>query len=673
MNFLVDREPRPVTLAAADGLRAEGLFLGNGASALEVLVTSASSKPSIPSLRSVWKARVGGRVTPVLLVTLYGDKAAVVGPAGDHPSAYADVDPQKIERICAAALDEPDRHAALRFLTNAILDLQSATAGLRNEGLFASHELEEGVPKHSDWADAQQRSIPLLNVRDGNLLKALGFTVEALPGPAFVLRAADSRAALAVLLERNEVPEVSNVRFSNLSPISYALAQADSENLYYVLLLAGPLVRLYPVKTGVGTGQRGRTDTFAEIRLDLLSTNQAAYLWLLFSAAALKKNGTVQRILEDSARYAADLGVRLRERIYDEVVPPLAQGLMAARKLSRPTAKDLADTYEMALIVLFRLLFIAYAEDKELLPYKTNEFYRDRSLKKKAADLTKLLREQHKFVGDTTAHWEEVERLFRAVDQGNPEWGVPRYNGGLFASDPAVSPIGAAIASVRIPDHTFGPVLAALLVDRTKEGWGPVDFRSLGVREFGTVYEGLLENELSIAETDLTTEVKDKQERYRPAKPKDKVVVPQGQAFLHNTSGARKSTGSYFTKHFAVEHLLEHGLEPALREHLEKLDKMPNREAGEGFFDFRIADITMGSGHFLIAAVDRIERAFSSYLAKRPLPDVIDELQRLRQSALAALRETGTEVEIEDAQFESAGAILGHTTPRERRGAAEEK
>ena len=87
--------------------------------------------------------------------------------------------------------------------------------------------------------------------------------------------------------------------------------------------------------------------------------------------------------------------------------------------------------------------------------------------------------------------------------------------------------------------------------------------------------------------------------------------TPQGRAFLHNTSGARKSTGSYFTKHFAVEHLLEQGLEPALNEHLERIAELSDREeAGESFFDFRVADITMGSGHFLVAAVDRIRARF---------------------------------------------------------------
>ena len=48
-----------------------------------------------------------------------------------------------------------------------------------------------------------------------------------------------------------------------------------------------------------------------------------------------------------------------------------------ARHLKTPTAQDLKLTYEMALLVLFRLLSVAYAEDKDLLPYRTYERYRD--------------------------------------------------------------------------------------------------------------------------------------------------------------------------------------------------------------------------------------------------------------------------------------------------------
>ena len=54
----------------------------------------------------------------------------------------------------------------------------------------------------------------------------------------------------------------------------------------------------------------------------------------------------------------------------------LAMGIAKAQKLKAPSKDDLALTYEMALTVLFRLLFIAYAEDRDLLPYKNNEFYK---------------------------------------------------------------------------------------------------------------------------------------------------------------------------------------------------------------------------------------------------------------------------------------------------------
>ena len=63
------------------------------------------------------------------------------------------------------------------------------------------------------------------------------------------------------------------------------------------------------------------------------------------------------------------------------------------------------------------------------------------------------------------------------------------------------------IGANSLPDSAFGPALSALLLDDTAEGGkGPIDFRSLGVREFGTIYEGLLESELSVAETDLAVD-----------------------------------------------------------------------------------------------------------------------------------------------------------------------
>ncbi len=658
LAFLNGVELLPFTLSESHGLRTVGLALGNGASAIEVAVTSIAQRPSVGALRAAFKERLRGRVNPLILVALYSDVAAICGPSGDIPPTYIDLSIERVERICRAALDEPDRHSALRFLQSVIPDVKdAAVSGLRNDGLFATHELEAGVPQRSDWNAATERARPAIAKRGQPLLEALGFTIESLPGSTSILRAAGTKTAIAVLLSRDEPPETASARFTGRSPISYALDKAVQENLPWVVVCAGSRVRLYPARTGVGTGQRGRSDTFLEINLDLIEDDRAGYLWLLLSADALKTEGSVEDILERSRDYAAELGKRLRDRIYDEVIPPLAMAVMEARKIKHPSAADLAETYQMTLTILFRLLFVAYAEDRDLLPYRSNGQYADRSLKHKARELAELFKriggidkiESGEAFDQSATQWEEVERLWRAVDKGNKEWGVPPYNGGLFSGDPEVSSIGAKLENTKLGNRQLGPVLFKLLLDQTPEGWGPVDFRSLGVREFGTIYEGLLENELSIADSDLTVTSKGE---YRPAGKKDEVTVNSGRVYLHNTSGLRKSTGSYFTKHFAVEHLLDYSLEPALKDHLARLDAINDeRSAAAAFFDFRVADIAMGSGHFLVAAVDRIERALSPCLADPKFREVMNELARLRVSAREKLGPLAEGIEIEDAQL----------------------
>ena len=59
----------------------------------------------------------------------------------------------------------------------------------------------------------------------------------------------------------------------------------------------------------------------------------------------------------------------------------------------------------------------------------------------------------------------------------------------------------------------------------------------------------------------------------------------------------------------------------------------------------------MGSGHFLIAAIDRIEKRFSEFLATHSLPGVHRELANLRAAAIKELRrQLRVETETEDDQ-----------------------
>jgi hypothetical protein len=645
-TFLADLQPRRLTLEGP--FQPIGLVLGSGPSALEVAIARAEQVPTPLALRTTWKKRLNARAVPLLLVVLHGERASLCGPAGDDPPAHVDLDRGQVERICREALQAPDRHAAHRALRDSLPAVTSPLCGIRNEGFLATHELQAGARQRDDWTEATKRGRPVLQKRGHDQLKALGFHVEQCDRVTSILRSADQKkVGIAVLLESAESPDLQADRFSMLSPIAYALSVADRESLPYVIVQHGAKLRIYPTRMGVGVGRRGRSETYVECHTTLLRDEDAAFVWLLCSADALRPDGSLEQLLADSKRFAGDLADQLRERIYDHVVPTLAEGIVAARKLKRPTAQDLADTYEMTLTVLFRLLFIAYAEDKNLLPYEHNGLYQRRSLKTKAQELLELARYQQPFDTGTT-RWSELQAMFRAVDVGNRDWGVPAYNGGLFTADPDVSRVGALLADIELPDTIVGPALRDLLLVETESGLGPVDFRSLGVREFGTIYEGLLESELSIAETDLGT---DKDGNYRPAKGRDEVLVRQGHVYLHNASGARKSSGSYFTKSFAVEHLLDRALEPALKAHFERLKRLPDDEAAAQFFDFRVADIAMGSAHFLVAAVDHIERAFTGYLAERRLQGVLVELGTLREAAVKALDTLAPSFEIEDNQL----------------------
>ena len=653
-GFLSDLTPRPWRPDSSETLRPLGLFVGQGTNALEVVAAESSRSPNRNTLLSAWRARRGGRASPVLLVVQYADGAALCGATGVTPPVYVNLDIDQVERLCREALQQPDRHAALRFLAQALPSLETALPGIRNEGLLALHELQHGVPRRADWKDAKRKAISVLGKRDNDLLRALGFQIERLDNLTSLLRSGTRRTALAVLLRESESAETGVARFNNLSPISYALKKADDENLDWVVLVQGNRLRLYASAVNAGIGRRGRTETYVECQSTLLAGDSLGYLWLIYSAEALARGGSLLQILESSERFAGDLAGQLRERIYDLVVPALAQGVATARRASGrsgstvPTRENLSQTYEMALTVLFRLLFIAYAEDRDLLPYRVNDTYRRRSLKAKAQELATFVADEVP-IAEGDSHWQDAIQLWNAVAVGNPEWGIPAYDGGLFTRDPNISPLGAELAGLSLPNASFEAALRDLLVIETPEGTpGPVDFRSLGVREFGTIYEGLLESELAVADTDLTINSKG---TYMPATGNAVVVVAKGNVYLHNRSGARKSSGSYYTKPFAVEHLLDGALEPALTDHFTRLDALDETAAAECFFDFRIADIAMGSAHFLVAAIDRMEKRMADYLADRSLPRVRRELAALRGAAMGALGELADPALIEDGQL----------------------
>ena len=604
--------------------------------ALEVLLAETSSAPKVADARTLWNKQWGKRSAPVLLIVAYpsgdGMKAAVCGSASENPPILTDIDLDQATRIAVAAMAEPNHHTAIRSLRQMLPQLdppfdwmKSGPLGLGNTGLFATQELISGVPERTDWNEAVEKSQPMLELRGHELIKRLGFRIETSSNHVSKLIAAGETRAIALFCNNDESFEAPSQRLNGFSPVSRALAEAgrDPENrIGWVILTRGSEIRLYAARPDVGVSSKGRGETYVEINLIALPYDSAGYLQMLFSAQALAPEGSVEETLEASDRFAAKLAHRLRERVYNETVPILAEAV-AVRLQKRSKADDLSginlsDAYEQVMFILFRLLFVAYAEAVDLLPYKTNGEY-------KAASLANMIRNlgNEEFSENSTKLWDGVLYLWEAINDGNTDLGVPVYNGGLFSSDQDTSEIGREISKLsKLKDSEFAPALASMFLDEGPEGIGPVDFRSLSVREFGTIYEGLLESRL---------------------------VLHKDSIELVNRSGDKKASGTYFTKQFVVEHLLDQALEPALDRHIQELSAISHDDAAlaEKFFDFKCADIAMGSGHFLVAALDRIESRLSAFLINHPIAGITSELERLLSAAKKALENTAEATDIE--------------------------
>jgi hypothetical protein len=537
---------------------------GNGSGlAIEIVITkwTKGDLPNREALTRLHKIRVNERATPVVLVVeLENGGALVFGP---NPAAapLGPLPQEQVQRLLQASLDEPTVVAARNRLAGLMQSIDStAMPGVKNSGLFANHELMNGVPQRADWTTACESSVSKLSLKGQQLIDKLGYSSGRAGAHALLLTGTGPRPeAIAVMLDEREAFDADSPRFT-ISPVAYGLKMAAQQGVPWLIMLRGTQLRLYPARIEFGVGRKGLAETFFEVDLPQLTKDNAGYVDLVFSAKALAEGGTTYEILKSSTQYAVALGARLRDKVYEDIIPELsvavADALIELDYEMDAEGLDLA--YQLTLRVFFRMLFQVYAEDRKLLPFGENAKYDRNAIKTIAKDLVD--NKEQDFDVESASLWDDLAQVWQVIDSGDRAWGVPPYNGGLFTSEKDINEHGAILKSIRIKNDVMGPVLKALLLDDDGEGGlGQVDFRSLSVREFGTIYEGLLESSLGLAEVDLTL---DDDGTWIPAKKKDEVYAYAGQVYFHNTSGQRKGTGSYFTPSFVVEHLLERSLDP---------------------------------------------------------------------------------------------------------------
>jgi len=333
------------------------------------------------------------------------------------------------------------------------------------------------------------------------------------------------------------------------------------------------------------------------------------YFYLFFRRASFIPNGEgrtwLDIILQESRDYAQGVSENLKEQVYD-ALRHVAQGFLDYPGNNLTTDPDTLKTiYDNSLILLYRLLFVLYAESRALLPLQDNETYRlsyslDAIKKEVERSLSKPI------LLTSRLYWRRLEELFGAINKGNDHLGVPAYNGDLFA--PGKHPF---LEQYAVGDHGLRQAIDLLARIDTEEGRVFVDYRDLEVRHLGSIYEGLLEYQLRYAEEDLAVVKEKGRERYVSAGEGQEVAVLTGRVYLVTDRGERKATGSYYTPDYIVKYIVEQTLEPLLDETFARwADRkgVAEEDLVDDILSLDVLDPAMGSGHFLVEATEHIAR-----------------------------------------------------------------
>lgn len=292
-----------------------------------------------------------------------------------------------------------------------------------------------------------------------------------------------------------------------------------------------------------------------------------------------------QRAMDEGKFYEERVATDLSNLVFAQIYPLLARSIATAA----PEAA-LQDVRQAALILLYRLLFILYAEDRDLLPVNDRR-YDDYGLRDKVRMEIGRRKDDGDIFSSTAArYWSTLDDLCRAIDKGDTSIGLPPYNGGLFDADR--TPL---LGKIRLPDSVMAEVIDKLSFERQDGTRKYINYRDLTVQQLGSIYERLLEHE--VVKDGTTVEI-------RP------------------NIFARKGSGSYYTPDDLVSLIIHETLEPLIstrfkafedkaRELAEstqegglKLTTLKRLDPAERLLDLRICDPAMGSGHFLVSLVD---------------------------------------------------------------------
>ncbi len=332
--------------------------------------------------------------------------------------------------------------------------------------------------------------------------------------------------------------------------------------LRWCFCVNGPVVRVIDTR-------RTYSRRFIEFDLGVTLDDAASFVlfWHLLCAAAFTSATApaLDQAIRASELHRSAVRASLQRGVHD-ALGRLMAAFAAGPGRRQPAAGAVLDD---SLIVIYRVLFLLFAEARGLVPRWHPAYERSYTIE---ALRDPIERDPH-----PAGLWESLQAISRLAHQGCRAGSlrVTAFNGRLFS--PAHAPLAETAA---LDDGRVREAMIALTTRSERGARRRISFADLGVEQLGGVYERLLD--------------------FDPAwtgGPRASIALVPGDR--------RRAAGAFYTPRFLTEYLVRRTLAPLVQD-------LP----AERILSIRVLDPSMGSGAFLVASCRYLASAYEAALVR---------------------------------------------------------
>lgn len=391
------------------------------------------------------------------------------------------------------------------------------------------------------------------------------------------------------------------------------------------VLTNGSSWRLYYTK------EKALFETFFQIDIEKAIENEdkpeVALFTQFFNAQSFlldeKGKCRLDTFRQESEEATKEIEEHLQSKMED-ILGKICMGFIKSEGKQSHTEEEKRAVFDNSIYLLYRLLFVLYAEARGFLPVQNSDYY-ENSVSKLMVTVREYHRKGVANPEDRTL-WNTLSEVFNWINQGNHALGIPPYNGGLFDNDEK-----PYLANHSIDDAYLSDALFSLGYREKKNEIFPISYDDLSVRHLGSLYEDILEYQLFIAPERMVRRKQGNIYKFEPASAgkvtRQDTVIERGEVYFSQSSEERKITGSYYTPEIIVQYMVENSLKPKLgaidhelkerigrlvdarcvavdEEEKNRIEKFGDSEIlsflQKEVLSIKLLDPAMGSGHFLV-------------------------------------------------------------------------